>query len=400
MKRPFEIHIGTEKTGSTAIQKYLQLNRDALLSQHGVLIPHSLGDGTSVNLAAACQLGTKSDSLRTMRSLHTTNDVEHYYQELSLQLKQELDAKQPQRLVLSCENFSSRLKTDKEVEKLHDFIAPFAEQIRILVYLRRQDAMMVSAYTTKVRNGFKGRFSFPEEGIERHDSHYDKLLERWARVFGEDAISVRLFEHERLHKSDVVSDFCQAVDIPDDLVRPAQRENKSPSADLLEIVRLLNWYVPHQVDDKANPLRGNIVDLVTGTSAAAKLPPLQVDDPVIWQRYLEGNRKIAKHWFPHDSSVPTDLFQPLTTVVAPSSGAEEVELDEAQLIAVCASLWNSCQSELRDTRLQRDCIRAELLIERGKLAEARQLLVRLTRHYPGADTPVTLLADLDEKTAD
>jgi hypothetical protein len=94
-------------------------------------------------------------------------------------LRFEINDSQPKRLLLSCENFSSRLKTRKEVSRLRDFLSSFASSFRILAYLRRQDKMISSAYSIRIKNGITSPFRFPLEGHERHDSHFDQLLDRW-----------------------------------------------------------------------------------------------------------------------------------------------------------------------------------------------------------------------------
>ncbi len=383
---PVVIHIGTEKTGSTAIQSCLKNNLSRLCDQHGILVPRCLGQGTAVNLAAACQRGDTPDSLRRMRQLDTTAAVLAYYEALRQELAEEISDKRPDRLLLSCENFSSRLRTRDDIEALREFIAPFASSVSIVVYLRRQADMIVSSHTTKVRNGFTGRFNIPPRGRERPDTHYDQLLALWADVFGEENITVRLYEASRLKDADIVSDFCAATQLPESLERTGEKANRTPDAKTLEIMRLLNTGVPHRINDAPNPLRGDLMDALAARSTTSTALPATGE---LQARFDTGNRAVAARWFAHDASVPETLFEPLTDGAADES---DVRLSVEDALATAAHLWNHAQNELRATRLERDCLRAELHIAKGQFTRAMSLCEAMVRRYPGEQRCVSLLA--------
>ena len=364
MRLPIDVHIGAEKTGTTSIQHYLARNRETLRSDHGILFPASLGPNASYNLAAACQLSPTPDALRQMLSLHTPDDVDAYYTELHHKLQSEISDSQPKRLILSCENFSSRLKTGEEVSRLRDFLAPFASSFRVLVYLRRQDKMITSAYSTRVKNGLTRPFRFPLEGDERHDSHFDQLLDRWAEVFGEDCMVVRLYEPTRLHQSDGIADFCQALGIPADLNRSEVAQNTSLTSNMLEFMRSLNHELPYRIDGELNPLRADIEQALAELNFPGSPHGNYPGNADFYRRYQEGNRKVAQRWFKDDPTIPPELFKDAPSTPTPETG-ERLGYD--QLVKISAHFWNHCQQQLQKTQLERDCLRAELLIERGEL---------------------------------
>ena len=395
-----DVHIGTEKTGSTAIQQYLARNADTLNSAADILIPTSLGRGSSTHLAAACQLSEKPDSLRRMRNLESPEALEHYYRKLQDNLLQEIQEQRPTRIVLSCENFSSRLKTEKEIARLREFLAPFASTIRILLYLRDQRSMIVSSHTTKIRNGFEGRFNYPPEGRERPDAHYDLLLDRWAGVFGEGNLTVRLYEKERLVNGDVVDDFCATLGIPGDLDRNTTRPNTSPDAGTLELMRRINAHVPQLVEGRANPLRRDLMnalsqlEILPGTSST---PGLSKE---FQGRFEAGNSEVAKRWFADDSTVPDTLFaQPEDNPPV----AQPNQLEEEDLVLACAHLWNHAQREILSLEVENQCLQAEVLLAQNHWQRALELCQRLCKQHPDEQRPRKLLAAaqaLAEKATD
>lgn len=402
MRLPVVIHIGTEKTGSTAIQDYLHRNQRALIENHGVLVPTTLGRGTSVNLAAACQLSEKPDSLRKMRHLRSPDDVNQYYIKLAAQCRAEIEQHQPKQLLLSCENFSSRLRTVDEVRKLQAFVEPYASSIQILIYLRRQDSMIRSAYTTKIKNGFKGTFMFPVLGQERHDAHYDVLLDRWAGVFSNDAVTVRLFEKQRLQGQDVITDFCQTVEIPDKLERSSQRKNVSPGRKSLEMNRLLNSYIPAVLENgSSNTLRANIAQALASLTFNEDPTTIEGDNTDFLQRFTRGNQTVAQRWFKDDPLIPPSLFTNTSSKTNLIESESEVEFTTQEFLRTTMHLWNECQKELQSARLQRDCLKGELLLAQAKPMLAKAWLEGLNKKSPNEPEVLQLLGrveDLSGKT--
>lgn len=398
LRAPVDVHIGTEKTGSTAIQHYLARNNETLNSQYHVLVPTTLGSGASVNLAAACQTSATPDSLRRMRSLTSQESVLAYFHQLQQTLANEITNKRPQRLLLSCENFSSRLKTKEDIARLHDFLAPFAAQIRIIVYLRRQEDMIVSSHTTKIRNGFQGRFNYPPPGRERPDAHYDQLLARWADVFGDESLTVKLYEPKRLHNGDIVDDFCTCVSIPNGLSRDEARQNTSPDPTTLEIMRQLNAYVPHVIENKPNPLRRDLMNALTAMSnesLAAAVPPPPEE---FLARFEKGNREVAQRWFSDDATVPETLFPEARQIV---DSVVPHKLDNELLVKTCATLWNHAQTEILGHELEIECLKGELLLAKGPVDRALTFCQRLHRRFPENQRAADLMTAAEEaaKTA-
>ena len=66
------LHIGTEKTGTTSVQKFFKANR-ALLAKNGIVYPVAPGKQNHMGLAASAQDTAKRGPLR--KSLGIRNEA-------------------------------------------------------------------------------------------------------------------------------------------------------------------------------------------------------------------------------------------------------------------------------------------------------------------------------------
>jgi hypothetical protein len=374
-----ELHIGLAKTGTTAVQAYLAANRSVLLERHDVLFPASLGRQLSSHLAAACQQSARPDDLRKKRGLLTPESVDRYREALAGRLADEIDRERPERLVISCEHFTSRLHSEAELACLKDFLNPFARSIRVWIYLRRQDELVRSAYSTAIRSGGTSPFRWPKAGRERPDLHFDRLLDRWTRTFPDGAVHVRLYDRARLAGNDIVADFCDALALPGDLARPGARSNTSLDAQSLDFLRRFNARVPYFNGDSVNILRGDINRAVDsyGKRASQAFNPVGAES--FYARFVAGNRYVRQRFFPGRDDLPENLFE------APQAEAEaraEGPLPRDELIGLTAHVWTHAQIELQREQARSATLTAELALERGQVERAQQLLAAVVERHP------------------
>src|ERR1041385_6005831 len=133
------LHIGTEKTGTTAIQTFFRENRDALI-ERGVLYPQAGGPQNHTGLAAAAMKPETINSLRTLLGVMSTEQVEPYRQKFREALQAELSEHSGcHTTVFSNEHCSSRLMSDEEVHWLRDFLVPLFDDIKVVCYIRSEE---------------------------------------------------------------------------------------------------------------------------------------------------------------------------------------------------------------------------------------------------------------------
>jgi hypothetical protein len=338
------LHIGTEKTGTTSVQKFFRANRDAL-ARAGILYPSAPGNQNHTGLAAAA-LGLKNKGpLRKSLGIKDEEDVRKHRRNMMKELAAELTAGRYDATVLSGEHCSSRLIEDEEVSWLKDRLAPFFDRMTIIVYIRRQDDYLLSTYSTSVKSGATAPLGLPrEKQIQFRYDHWD-MLSRWARVFGRENIVCRKFERAALKGDDVVDDVLDVcgIALSPDYVRP-EDVNESLDAQSLEFLRLFNRHIPRFEDGDVNQTRDNIVALLSRMSSGplVTLPPEELAR--FMAMFADSNRKVAEEYFGGARSDGDDpLFAP------PSDKrrrTEAAELTVERAVEICAGLWQEKQAQI------------------------------------------------------
>lgn len=222
------IHIGRPKVGSTAIQRFLKFNRSLLLEK-GVLYPET-GERENASHLLAEALDSKSDAAGQREELFAT-------------LVRELADSPAQVAVLSSENLYF---VDPGLLKKQ---FPATVDIKIVCYVRRQDEVLVSSYIQEMKDGSLDpgeeldldRYLGNSERLRLLD--YKHVLDRWAAVYGQSNIIVRVFEKEQL-KGDLFGDIRDVLGLQDDpaFVVPPSRVNPTPTTDVLELIKVVNAY--------------------------------------------------------------------------------------------------------------------------------------------------------------
>lgn len=236
MKPTLILHIGYPKTGSTSLQHFMADNRGALLAQ-GVLYPKSLdwkSNGNHESLTAyVVGMRQNNSDLQKRFGLADEASVMAFRAHLEADLAAELAAHQNiERVIFSSEHLSERLHHQEDLERLRVLLQTRFSAVRIRVYLRRQDSLLVSYQSQILRAGYD--VSSVQRQWENPASYappiydYFKTLNLWADVFGRDSIEVSVFED---CAGDIVTDFCTRVGLKLDhsMARP-QKRNASLSA--------------------------------------------------------------------------------------------------------------------------------------------------------------------------
>lgn len=190
------LHIGLRKTGTSAIQSFLAQNR-AALRLFGVRYPQAL------LVPQGQDAGPKHQHVRQAIAGGEA---------LAAQMREAVAerARQSRITVLSAEELSD---PDPAIAAA---LAPLSGEfdIRVVVYLRRQDEWALSTYRQAVMDrdpaaaaGLLPWVSRPEV-LARLD--YDALLQPWEAAFGQERMAVRLYPHHL----PIIPDFLTAADIP------------------------------------------------------------------------------------------------------------------------------------------------------------------------------------------
>ncbi len=180
------LHIGMTKTGSSSIQHFLYLNRTELLKQ-GLYYPVALTHGYAHHVMA------QYFNERGGRQQEYIKDLFQSPEQWKAGIKQEIEKLRcapADDILLSSEAF--RLATPALLaEFFHGF------DIRIIVFLRRQDLWLESSFNQNVKmRELTGLEMHKHREIKRRDLDYPTFLAPWEKSFGPENITVVPFEKE------------------------------------------------------------------------------------------------------------------------------------------------------------------------------------------------------------
>jgi len=337
------LHIGAEKTGTSSIQRFFKVNRD-LLRSRSVLYSKEAGFENHMALAAAAQSDEKIDDLRMLFALDSPTKVREYQRSLRDKLVAEARESGCSKLVFSGEHCSSRLVGVSEVETLAEILRAVSRDIAVVVYIRRQDDFFCSTYSTDVKSGFTGGMTLPSPRLRQARYDYYELLRRWSSVFGRENIICRIYDTERLKNGDVVDDFAEIIGLAldEDCARPP-RANESLDVAVLEFLRLLNKTVPRFVDNRLNPQRGNMIQMLEKISngPSPSLPELQLRD--FMEYFRKSNAEVANEYFGGVSPSGDPLFG---EAGGKKNRQELKPIDAETAVMLAGRLWQEKQQQV------------------------------------------------------
>jgi hypothetical protein len=308
------IHIGAEKTGTTSIQEFLARNRSKLIS-HGILYPSCFGSPNQVNLTAYCLADTKDgkiDDIRRALGLVDIVKINDFRTHLRGAIQQEILAHQDiATILMSNEHLQSRLITLDEVQRLKYFVSLLADEIKIILYIRRQDRVAVSYFSTKLKAGLQDHDNvFPREMLQDQLPiyyDYNAVLQLYEEVFGIENIIVRVFEPGRLVDQDLIADFSAQCGLGSDWgLMKAPRRNGSLSEAGIQFFRRFNEVVPRFIDDRPNPFRDTIIRDVMKRFHGAGPKVSRLEAEIFYKHFEESNQEIVTRYFPE---IHGDLFE-------------------------------------------------------------------------------------------
>ena len=334
---PSVLHIGTEKTGSKTLQECLHRNRGLLLEQ-GVLYTRSAGLRNNRQVSLLGYAPDRRDDGTAWVGIDSDEALRDHQWKTVKAIKEEIQARRPERVVFSSEHLQSRLRTQEDIRRVHDQLEAVGVSVeRVIVYLRDPVSVCRSLYASSVVTGSTASGPPPPDSpyFETICNHR-KTLETWASEFGDEIVTPRLFARDSLRGGSIIDDFFEAAEmaLPDDLVRPVDR-NESLSQLGVEVLRRLNARIPRMVDGKINQGRSKLVELVRQYCTG----PRYEAPPEIAARYREyfadSNEWVRRRYFPERDA----LFSRASVASPVPVNASEAELNG--LVDLVAALWNS-----------------------------------------------------------
>lgn len=200
MKKTLYIHIGTHKTGTTAIQKFSAekakelLELDIYYPNISRPIINKISNGH--HLLPWYLVGHPVPA-KYYGEYHDKRDL------LFPSLIEEIKSSSCQNIILSSEEFD-RLKKG-EIEKLKEYFEDF--DVKIIAYLRRKDSYIESMYQTDVISNNQKNDIFEYMKQVPIPLDYYSFVTNWQNVFGKENIFINFYCKKSLQSSNIVIDF-------------------------------------------------------------------------------------------------------------------------------------------------------------------------------------------------
>lgn len=293
------LHIGTAKTGTTTLQRFLHVNRTALARQ-GIGYPISPGRTNHRALAMYAMADNRIDGAIRAAGLQAPATRAQWRTEFRDAFGAELRqlASDADRVLLSSEHCQSRLTNTAAVQCLHDLLHPFFGRIEIVVYLRRQDELAVSRYNTRIKTGQTGTDFFYPRDAASHYYDYRRLLDLWSSIFGREAVRPRLFDRRRLIGGSILHDFAVVAGLDLHQLKMSEDHNRSLSAPALEILRIFNAQVPSNAPEAAvKHLRQRYIHFFESRPSGPQRLPARAAAMAFQQQFATINAAVAHEWF-------------------------------------------------------------------------------------------------------
>lgn len=294
MSKALYIHVGTPKTGTSAIQATMLANRRHLLA-HGILYARTGCGSAGIHSELAQSLVPESEKLPG------------FYRgapgRLWSKLAREAHSSPASTILISDERFGRMPPT-----RVKEYV-PRDMPVQVVVYLRRQDELLQSQFNQGVKSAMRKTTTMRDElarvldtnrGVDYLD--YFNYLNGWSEAFGRENLHVRVFERGQMDGG-LIADFMTCLPNGSNAavgLKPAPdsaSSNASFSPEILELVRLCNhvdwdaemqrWLVRalrKQQDELNQPLRGQRL-----LSPQHRLQILET--------YRETNENVAREYF-------------------------------------------------------------------------------------------------------
>ena len=219
--RQLWIHIGTPKTGSTALQRY-SWQRNKYLNSKGVsfLVRRTRASYNDMGIA--------------LRG-HNVEDAAKIGEEI----KARIAGSDADKLVIS-----SEMLTGGDPGILRDAIAMEETfDTKIIAYFRRQDRYFEGNYKQKMKTGkVAPGFDNYLAKFGTNAGQYGRIIKIWENAFPEAEFVFRRFEPARFPKGDVIRDFLGLLGLDidaDDKLPSEETANPTPDIDMLDLMQIV-----------------------------------------------------------------------------------------------------------------------------------------------------------------
>lgn len=302
------LYIGTPKTATTSLQMFCDDNQE-ILNQKGYSYP--ILDFRFPHVAIRRNghfiVGKIFDEAGNRDS-----EKEEAVWKLGIDMLHE-ELKKYSNVILSDENIWNASRGEKfaQWEKLKEDAKQYHYDIKVIVYLRRQDTFINSWLSQQVKEGWNTNSCIKWDSFIHHPRKiildYYSHLEKIAQVIGRENIIVRVFEREQFQGTNhtIFSDFLEAIGLEysEEYVIGEEEANKSLTANSQEIARIMNPVVPNEVSLQRMVRRAAAVCEETKDPNNSFVMFSKEEGKEFLKKYEAGNAAIAKEYLGREDGI-------------------------------------------------------------------------------------------------
>ena len=321
------LHIGTGKTGTSALQDFLFYNRDTLLQQ-GYLYPL-----TGLDEVAHHPLGQYWDPDRKPEE-PGSGGSDHLWPRIADEFRTSGN-----NLILSTETLARAFaKVPGSLAEVQEHLTGLP--VKVIIYLRRQDQHLESYYNQLIKAGLATK----QQGQNNRDDQfydYHRFLNTLASCFGKDNLIVRLYEPAWFVGGSIYQDFCHATGIhwEESFFLPGKDPNPKLEGKYLDLMSLANeidrpWERKYWLNYAI--LNSNVISRQNPSSSGHLFTHEQ--RKAFLARYAESNALVAREYFGQEDG---HLFEDIAAPVNETSVDDPLTAEDAAalLVDVFDSIW-------------------------------------------------------------
>lgn len=297
MVKKLYLHVGTPKTGTSAIQKFCLWNRE-VLREFNYAYPTFPKEFKGAPEAHNGYFLTKR-----------IKDEEKIFEKCMAEVLRQFDI--CDNVILSDENMWKKCECRENLwtdlmswAKLHKI------QVKVIVYLRRQDEYAVSLWAQRVK---VGHWDCSTDTFEQWLKNYEEKevldyagrIEQFVNFFGRENVIVRKYARDEFENGDVFSDFLKIFGLKMDsrFVVKIEPVNISLKGNPLEIKRVLNS-IPEVTTLEHRFFRDMLFKCMKSSEWEGPTEVFSLKEKKAFlAHYEEGNTKIQKDFFPEQETL-------------------------------------------------------------------------------------------------